>query len=84
MPLKQSQNAIQLGQRYRQVKGGRGVWFVAGFTADHTGNQHARLILEKDRTRIATIAVAALNDPGFYQRVSEEDGKSGEVISKAG
>lgn len=70
MPVMQPRDKIELGHRYRQVTGGSGVWIVVGFTADHAGNPHARLMLEKDRTRIITIACAALGDRRFYERLS--------------
>jgi hypothetical protein len=70
IPAMQSRDKIELGHRYHQVTGGSGVWIVVGFTADHAGNPHARLMLERDRTRIITIACAALDDRRFYERLS--------------
>lgn len=69
MPVMQSRDRIELGLRYRQVAGGSGVWIVVGFTTDHAGNPHAQLMLEKDRTRIITIAFAALDDRRLYERL---------------
>jgi hypothetical protein len=70
MPVMQSCDKIELGHRYRQVTGGSGVWIAVGFITDHAGNPHAQLMLERDRTRIITIACAALDDRRFYERLS--------------
>lgn len=69
MPVMQSRDKIERGHRYRQVTGGSGVWIVVGFTTDHAGNPHAQLMAEKDRTRIITIACAALDDRRLYERL---------------
>lgn len=65
-----SRPAINVGARFRQISGGSGVWVVVGFAADHAGNPHARLALEGDRTRVITIAVAALQDRRLYERMA--------------
>lgn len=70
MPVMQYRDKIELGHRCRQVNGGSDVWIVVGFTTDHAGNPHAPLMLEIDRTRIITIACAALNDCRLYERLS--------------
>lgn len=65
-----SRSTIDVGARFCQNTGGSGVWVVVGFTADHAGNPHARLVLESDRTRAITIAVAALQDRKLYDRLA--------------
>ncbi|MFN4282381.1 MAG: hypothetical protein ACK4NA_07060 [Alphaproteobacteria bacterium] len=82
-----SRSTVDVGARFRQITGGSGVWVVAGFAADHAGNPHARLALETDRTRIITIAVAALQDRKMYQRLDVTsrmpDSTSGEYVGYA-
>ncbi len=83
MPLMSSRSAVSPGDRYRQTGGGGVVWMVVGFAADHTGNQHARLVAENDGTRIIMISFAALQDRTRYEHLAEiseiqDDGKDQE------
>lgn len=64
-----TRSTIDVGAQFRQITGGSGVWVVVGFTTDHAGNPHARLALESRKTRVITIAVAALRDRKLYERL---------------
>lgn len=83
-----SRTAINVGARFRQISGGSGVWVVIGFAADHAGNPHARLALEIDRTRIITIAVAALQDRKLYEHLTGDpeidNGTDDRIVGYAG
>ncbi len=83
MPRLSSRTAVEVGQRYRQVAGGSGVWIVAGFAKDHAGNPHAQLTREGDPTRIATIALAALQDRKLYRRLPENAPAEGKPDDEA-
>lgn len=63
---------IEIGQCFRPI-GGTGAWAVVGFYVDHSGNPHARIEFARDRTRVITIALAALRDRRLYRRLHESE-----------
>jgi len=71
MPLTQSLQRVTIGQRYRPVGRHSDSWVVIGLTADHAGNPHARLTLDRDHTRKITIAFAGLRDGRLYEQLTE-------------
>lgn len=77
MTLMSSRFTVDLGDRFRKMSKGSGVWIVVGFAADHAGNPHARLAMESDRTRTITIAVTALQNRKSYERLVGSSGIPG-------
>lgn len=62
-------HTVRIGTRYRQAGQSYGIWKVVSITRDHAGNPHAKLALERDHTRLVTIAFSALSDSSLYEIV---------------
>jgi len=72
MPRLRAHPPVETGQRYCRT-GGSGAWLVVGLSEDHAGNPHARMEATGDRTRVITIALAALRDRRLYRRLNESE-----------
>jgi hypothetical protein len=61
----------QIGQRYRKVGGGRGVWEVIAIVSDRGGIRHCRIMDTTDRSIVKLISENTLNNRKFYELAAE-------------